>query len=414
MTNLPLTKAEINALPLDSIDVSQPELYQNDTIGWYFERLREQSPVHYCADSRFGAYWSVTRFSDIMVVDRDHQTFSSDAFNGGIQIVDFPPGMERVNFINMDPPEHDEQRAVLAPVLAPRNLASMKDDIRRNVREILDDLPHGEAFDWVDRVSIELTTRMLATLFNFPLAERRKLTWWSEVASMDLKSGGAITSEEQRLAELGDCLSTFRALLLERAKSPPGNDLVSMLAHSPMLEMDDQRLLSTLILLIIGGNDTTRNSISGGLLALVENPKEFAKLRADPSLVASLVPEIIRWQTPLTSMRRTTTKAVTLGGVELPVGAKVVMWYLSGNRDETEIADAHRFMVDRKTARHHLSFGFGVHRCLGNRLAEMQIGVLWEELLARGYEFELAGEPQRTYSNAVRGFTHMPVKITAA
>ncbi len=412
--NHPKTKAEVFDLPLESLDVSQAELFQNDTIGWYFERLRNEAPVHYCADSRFGPYWSVTRFHDIMAVDRDHQTFSSDAFNGGIQIVDFPPGMERVNFINMDPPEHDRQRAVVSPPLAPRSLAGLEDDIRRNVHEILDSLPEGESFDWVDCVSIELTTRMLATLFGFPMEDRRKLTWWSEVASMDLKSGGAITNEAQRLAELGECLATFRALLAERSQSPPKNDLVSMLAHSEMINMDDQRLLSTLILLIIGGNDTTRNSISGGLLALLQNPQEYAKLRDDPQLVSSLVPEIIRWQTPLTSMRRTTTKAVTLAGVDLPTGAKVIMWYLSGNRDESAISEAQRFIVDRKTARQHLSFGFGVHRCLGNRLAEMQLRVLWEELLARKLKVELTGEPKRTYSNAVRGFTSMPVRIASA
>jgi cytochrome P450 len=395
-----------------AIDVSQPEYFQNDTIDLYFQRLRNERPIHYCAESRFGPYWSITKFDDIMAVEKDHQNFSSNAFLGGIQLTDFPKGMERANFINMDPPEHDAQRKIVSPIVAPSNLASMEGTIREHVIDILDQLPNGEVIDWVDKVSIELTTRMLATLFDFPFEERRKLTYWSEVASADLATSDKIKTEEQRIAALGECLTTFKQLMTERANLPPKNDLVSMLAHSPMVNMDDQQFLSTLILLIIGGNDTTRNSISGGLLALMQNPEEFAKLRANPSLVNSLVPEVIRWQTPLTHMRRTTTKAVEIGGVAIPAGAKVVMWYLSGNRDEQVIDKADQFIVDRKNPRHHLSFGFGIHRCVGNRLAEMQIRVLWEEILSRNMAFELAGEAERTHSNVIHGITTMPVRVT--
>ena len=399
-------------IDIDAIDVSQPEYFQNDTIGLYFKRLRNEQPIHYCADSRFGPYWSVTKFNDIMAIDKDHQNFSSDAFLGGIQMTDFPKGMERSNFINMDPPEHDAQRKVVSPIVAPSNLATMEGTIREHVIDILDQLPNGEVIDWVDKVSIELTTRMLATLFDFPFEQRRKLTYWSEVASADLATSDKIKTEEQRIAALGECLTTFKQLMTERANLPPKNDLISMLAHSSMVNMDDQQFLSTLILLIIGGNDTTRNSISGGLLALIENPEEFAKLRANPILVNSLVPEIIRWQTPLTHMRRTTTKEVEVGGVTIPAGAKVVMWYLSGNRDEQAIENPDQFIVDRKNPRHHLSFGFGIHRCVGNRLAEMQIRVLWEEILSRNLTFELAGEPQRTLSNVIHGINTMPLRVT--
>ena len=398
-------------IPLEDIDVSQPELYQNDTIGQYFERLRKEAPVHYCADSRFGSFWSITRFDDIMAVDKDHHNFSSQ--KGGIQIVDFPEGMERVNFINMDPPRHDEHRKVVSPIVAPSNLANLQHMIRDRVVHILDGLPRNETFDWVDLVSIELTTCMLATLFDFPFAERRKLTWWSEVATVDLESGGPIDTEEKRLAELSDCLETFTGLLSERAKQPPKSDLISMLAHSDMVDMEPREFLGTLILLIVGGNDTTRNSISGGLLALQDNPKEFAKLRANPSLISSLVPEIIRWQTPLTSMRRTTTRPVVIRNQEIPEGEKVMMWYLSGNRDETAIPEAHRFIIDRAQPRRHLSFGFGIHRCVGNRLAELQLRILWEEILKRDLAIEVVGTPERTYSNAVHGFTTMPVRIAA-
>ena len=402
---------DINTMPIEQIDVSQPELFQNGTIGNYFARLRKDAPVHFCKDSRFGPYWSITRFDDIMAVDKDHQTFSSE--KGGIQIVDFPEGMERINFINMDPPAHDDKRKVVSPIVAPSNLANLQNVIRDRVVHILDGLPRNETFDWVDLVSIELTTCMLATLFDFPFAERRKLTWWSEVASVDLESGGPIDTEEKRLAELADCLETFTRLMRERANQPPKSDLISMLAHSDMANMDPKEFLGTLILLIIGGNDTTRNSISGGLLALQENPHEMTKLRENHALISSLVPEIIRWQTPLTSMRRTTTRPVTMQNQEIPEGAKVMMWYLSGNRDEAVIPEPNRFVIDRSQPRRHLSFGFGVHRCVGNRLAELQLRILWEEILKRDLSIEIVGTPERTYSNVVHGFTSMPVRIAA-
>ncbi len=402
---------QIADLPLEQIDVSQPELFQNDTIGLYFNRLRQESPVHYCPSSRFGPYWSVTRFNDIMTVDKNHHDFSSQ--KAGIQIVDFKAGTERVNFINMDPPIHDDRRKVVTPMVAPANLAHLQHTIRHRVIDILENLPRNETFDWVDLVSIELTTQMLATLFDFPFEERRKLTWWSDVASMDLASDGPINSEQQRLAELKDCLDTFTGLLQERANKPVKNDLISMMAHSEMINMDVQEFMGTLILLIIGGNDTTRNSISGGLLALNQYPDEMKKLTANPALVSHLVPEIIRWQTPLTSMRRTTTRPVKLGGQEIPEGEKVMMWYLSGNRDESVIPEPDRFIIDRAKPRHHLSFGFGIHRCVGNRLAELQLRILWEEILSRGLQIKVVGTPERTYSNAVRGFTKMPVRISA-
>ncbi len=405
------TKAEINAHRLDEIDVSRPVLFQNDTVGLYFDRLRREAPVHYCSDSAYGPYWSVTRFDDIMAVDKDHEAFSSEL--GGIQIIDYPANLKRLNFINMDPPVHNQHRQIVSPVVAPPNLANLQHLIRDRVGNILDSLPRNETFDWVETVSIELTTQMLATLFDFPFEDRKKLTWWSEVVTMNLSPGGQIDTEEKRLAALQDCLDTFTSLFQDRAKAPPKSDLISMLAHSEAADMDPQTFLSTLMLLIVGGNDTTRNSISGGLLALLDNPLEMKKLKENPALVTSMVPEIIRWQTPLTSMRRTSTRPVVLGGQAIPEGAKIMMWYLSGNRDETVISNAASFIIDRANPRHHLSFGFGIHRCMGNRLAEMQLQILWQEILSRSMTIELQGEPLRTYSNAVRGFTFLPVRIVA-
>jgi len=405
---------DVWSIPLDKIDVAQPEMFRDDAHWAYFERLRQEAPIHYCADSKFGPYWSITRYNDIMAVDTNHKVFSSET---GITIIDQQEDFVLPMFIAMDQPKHDAQRKVVSPIVAPDNLAKLEGTIRARVKTIFDGLPINETFDWVDRVSIELTTQMLATLFDFPFEERRKLTRWSDVATADLNSG-LVESEEARRAELMECAEYFIKLWNERVNATePGNDLITMLAHGESTRnMDKMEYLGNLILLIVGGNDTTRNSLTGGLYALNKYPEEFKKLRANPALVESAVSEIIRWQTPLAHMRRRALEDVVMGGKTIRKGEKVVMWYVSGNRDETVIPNAMDLVIDRPRVRQHLSFGFGIHRCVGNRLAEMQLKIVWEEILSRMTSGEykdivVEAEPTRVLSSFVKGYEHMKVRI---
>ncbi|MDQ8726232.1 cytochrome P450 [Bradyrhizobium sp. LHD-71] len=399
-------------LPLDQFDPGNPKLFQDDVWMPYFARLRQEDPVHYCKESRFGPYWSVTKYKDIMTVETSHTTYSSESALGGISIVDRPVEFRRPSFISMDPPKHDEHRKVVQPIVAPGNLAKLEQIIRERTCSVLDSLPRNETFNWVDLVSIELTTRMLATLFDFPFEDRRKLTYWSDVATADVNAGGPINSEEKRTEVLQECLQYFTRLWEERANAAPGSDLVSMLAHGPATRnLSPKEFLGTLTLLIVGGNDTTRNSMSAGLWFLHQNPAEFAKLRENPALVDTMVPEIIRYHTPLSHMRRTAVQDAELNGKTIRKGDKVVMWYISGNRDADAIENPDTFIIDRKRPRQHLSFGFGLHRCVGNRLAELQLRILWEEILKRFERIEVMGPPQRIYSAFVHGISELPVRI---
>jgi cytochrome P450 len=403
-------RARAYSMPIEEIDVANDELFRTDTMWPYFERLRKEDPVHLATHLEHGPYWSITKYHDIVAVDSNHQDFSSER---AITIEDPEDDFETPMFIAMDPPKHDAQRKVVSPALSPANIANMEPIIRERAGAILDSLPIGETFEWVDKVSIELTTMTLATLFDFPFEERRKLTRWSDVITAPEGAPGFGTREERR-AELFECVAYFTNLWNERINAEPRGDLISMMAHGESTRnMDQMEFLGNLILLIVGGNDTTRNTISGSILALNQNPDQYQKLRDHPELLPSMVSETIRWQTPLAHMRRTATRDSVVGGKTIKAGEKVVMWYVSGNRDEEVIENPNAYIIDRERPRQHVSFGFGIHRCVGNRLAELQLRVIWEEIMKRFPTINLMGEPVRVASSFIKGYESLPVMIPA-
>jgi cytochrome P450 len=415
---------EAYATPLAELNPARTDRFQADTIWPVFERLRREDPVHFTPDSDFGPYWSITKWNDIMAVDTNHEAFSSADGIGlpnrknmeeqrrAMEAMGIEPRRGGgAGFISMDEPEHGPKRKAVSPTLAPANIAKMAPTVRQRAGEILDSLPIGEEFDWVDLVSKELTAMTLATLFDFPFEERRKLPYWSDMV-MNQPGHGPVKSWQHKAEAMTECFGRFNELWNERVNAEPGIDLISMLAHNPAtrnISPDEYR--GNVILLIVGGNDTTRNTISGSINWLNKNPDQYDKLRADPELVLPMVSETIRYQTPLAHMRRTATHDVELGGKTIRKGDNVAMWYISGNRDEEVVENPNAFIVDRERPRQHMSFGFGVHRCVGNRVAEMQLTIIWEEILKRFPVIQLVAEPERSFSSFVHGYETMRVVI---
>lgn len=403
--------ADPYSLPLKDINPSRGELFLHGKQWDYFKRLREEAPVHLCESGPDAPFWSITKFNDIIAVDTNHQVFSSSP---DVILGEGSKTMDVTNFIATDPPIHGKLRKPVQPAVAPSQLSYLETKIRQTAADILDALPIGREFNWVERVSIELTTSMLATLFGVPQEDRHKLVFWSDTATTSPATGGEEIDVEKRDAILMECYEYFMGHWMVKAEQPPSFDFVSLYAHHPNTQNmaeDPFMLMGNMLLLIIGGNDTTRNSISGGALALNEFPGEYEKIKANHHLIPNMVSEMIRYQSPVIHMRRTVLQDIDFKGKPMKKGDKVVMWYMSGNRDEDVIDNADQFIIDRTRARHHLAFGYGIHRCMGNRMAEMQIRILWEEILKRFEHVEVTGKVERVQSNFIHGIADLPVTL---
>ncbi len=399
-------------IALEDLDPSELSRFADGSVHAVMKRLREQSPIHYCKDSTYGPYWSITRHRDIIEIEAVPAVYSSDTANGGISIIDADKALQQStmeSFIAMDPPRHTAKRRTVAPAFSPSEIERLSASIRERTSELLDNLPRGEEFNWVEKVSVALTRDMLAILFDYPWEERDNLIKWSDaITSFDMIEN----QPQERMAMIFEMATRFHQLWDERSKAEPAPDLLSMMIHSDALgQMDAQEFLGNMALLIVGGNDTTRNSMSAVIAGFNQYPEEWQKVLDDESLIPNAASELIRWQSPVAHMRRTVVEDTEFRGHQFRKGDKIIMWYVSGNRDETLFEDGERVSVERDNARRHLSFGYGVHRCVGARLAELQIQVLLSEMRSRALMPKLMGEIRRAENSFISGITHLPVRI---
>jgi cytochrome P450 len=360
---------------IEDLHIWDGRLFQSGLQTEWFARLRKEAPIHYFENGPSGGFWAITKYDHIMEVDTQHKVFSSDT---NITLGDADEHFLPTMFIAKDQPDHTAQRKAAMPTVSRKRMPDLETLIRERVAEVLDGLPVGETFNWVERVSRDLTIKMLATLFDMPWEDRNLLSLWSDTSTeSELMGSFDVRPMEERMQTLFGCLQYFQKLWGERVGGD-GWDFVSMLANNPQTQgmvTDPFDFMGNLMLLIVGGNDTTRNTMTASIQLMDKHPEQLAKLKADPSLMKNMVDEVIRYHTPLPHMRRTAVQDIDFHGHKIKKGDRVVMWYISGNRDAEVFENPDQFDITRPNANRHMAFGFGIHRFMGNHIADLQLWV---------------------------------------
>jgi len=404
-----------------SVDLKDPDLYASGIPHEVFARLRRERPVYWNPEADGTGFWALTKYEDIVTVSKDPALFSSARERGGHRLFNEheqaigasgDPSLFQASMISMDPPEHVRYRRMVTPGFGPKRLRDVEGRIRQRVTDLLDRIAATGECEFVSSVAAELPIQTLAELFGVPQEDRLKLFEWSN-ATIGEDDPELRSSPEHMRACLRE-MQEYSARLWQDRLEHPGDDLISMLVHSRIdgEPMSQQGYLTTFVLLVVAGNETTRNSISGGLVALTEFPEQRRQLIENPALIENAVSEIVRWVSPVLHMRRTATRDTEIRAQKIREGDKVVMWYCSANRDEDVFTDPFRFDVCRPKEPTHLGFGTGQHYCLGARLAEVQLRILFEELLRRFPDIEPVGPVKRLRSNFLSGIKSMPVRFT--
>ncbi len=399
-------------MSLRDIDLSNPENFEPGFPHHWFKRLRAEAPVFWQEDGKWKGFWALTKYDDIERASKDQATFSSA--RGATNIFDLPEHeltVTRTMMVNMDPPCHGKHRRLVNQGFTPRRVGNLESHIRELCARIVDAVCERGACDFVTDVAAELPLQVIVELMGVPLEDRHKIFDWSNRLIGFDDPEFQNTFEDGKIAA-AECWAYANQLAQQRQQCPR-DDLVSALMGA---EVDGERLSEQsfdgfFLLLLVAGNETTRNLISGGMLALMENPAERARLLAEPSLLPTAIEEMLRWVTPVSHFRRTATRDVEVRGRKIREGDKVVIFYPSANRDEEVFADGDRFDVGR-SPNDHLTFGIGEHFCLGANLARLEIRSMFEELLRRLPDMELAGPVSRLRSNFINGIKHMPVRFT--
>ena len=394
------------------IDLADPLTFAEGVPHDQFRALREEDPVFWHREVDSPGFWAVTKYEDVAKVSRDHRTFSSARC--AVFLFDPPPedlGNMQLMMLNMDPPKHTKLRSLVNRGFTPHQIGKLEPHVRDICNRIIDRVARRGRCDFVADVAAELPLQVIAEMMGVPLEERQMVFDWSN-RLIGFDDPELATSPEDGKLAAAEMYAYSNRLAAERRKNPK-DDLVTVLMNA---EVEGEKLTELefdlfFLLLAVAGNETTRNLISGGMLALIEHPDERARLLRDRSLLPSAVEEMLRWVSPVMHFRRTATHDFELRGKKIREGDKVILWYISANRDEEVFADADRFDVARP-ANDHLAFGLGAHFCLGNNLARLEIRVMFEELLRRLPDLEPDGDVRRLQSAFINGVKEMPVRFT--